>query len=519
MISTSGLQSEPARSSARLDFWRCALRGIRGLSAALLACVALSGCGSNGTEHSDTAAADSHAAPRAEFPLLTSRNGRYLTDSKGVPFPILGRASWAVLTLQPRDFERYLDDTRDKGFDAVELAAPPHEGNHVPLDGFGHPPFLRRLDGHTWDGSLRYRSVLPQAPDFTSPNEAYWAQVDSFLDACAARGIVVLLFPSYVGYKGTDQGWMSEMLANGPERMRTYGAWIASRYKSRKNIIWMLGGDRGTAAFPFLPEELLVERALVSGLTGGAGAAGQQRSAEWSGPLATSEPDFESLITLDGAYASAARALAAAFSRAAYSHVPVRPAFLLEEPYDEEGPDGNGRNLNATQPVRRFEWWGWLNSIGGYVAGNGFVWQFRDAWWRLRSSYRGHLDTPNTHDLAHLNRLIRSLPWYELVPDGLGNIGTLVTDGRGSPDALDYVAAAATPDGRLLVAYAGPASRAPFTLDLTKMRTAATARWFNPTTGEWLPIGSFRNDHAQSFSVPGDNGAGARDWALILTSP
>ena len=34
-----------------------------------------------------------------------------------------------------------------------------------------------------------------------------------------------------------------------------------------------------------------------------------------------------------------------------------------------EGPDRNRVNLSATQPVRRFQWWGWLSSIGGYIFG------------------------------------------------------------------------------------------------------------------------------------------------------
>jgi hypothetical protein len=66
-----------------------------------------------------------------------------------------------------------------------------------------------------------------------------------------------------------------------------------------------------------------------------------------------------------------------------------KPAFLLEEPYDEEGPDGNRVNPSATQPVRRFQWWGWLSTIGGYISGNGYVWPFQPLNWRRHLGTRG----------------------------------------------------------------------------------------------------------------------------------
>src|SRR5262249_24828993 len=122
-------------------------------------------------------------------------------------------------------------------------------------------------------------------------------------------------------------------------------------------------------------------------------------------------------------------------------------------------------------------------------------------------------------DLAHLNALIRSIPWYRLVPDGLGGAGRLIVAGGGTPDTLDYVAAAATADGGLLIAYASPGVREPFTIDMTKMRGPTTARWLNPTTGQYTSIGRLPNTGTRAFRPPGDNGTGYRDWALILSSP
>ena len=81
------------------------------------------------------------------------------------------------------------------------------------------------------------------------------------------HGILAFAFPAYVGYAGnSDQGWMGEMVANGPSRMRAYGEFIAKRYAHQPNIVWMLGGDFGE----FNPSQAAVERAFIEGLIHGA---------------------------------------------------------------------------------------------------------------------------------------------------------------------------------------------------------------------------------------------------------
>ena len=103
------------------------------------------------------------------------------------------------------------------------------------------------------------------------------------------------------------------------------------------------------------------------------------------------------------------------------------PAFLLEGPYDEEGPDGTNVNGNATQPCRRFQWWSALSSIGGYMAGNGYTWPFNSGDWNT------HLNTQTQQDNARLNAFLNSIEWYTLVPSGLGGIGTIITAGGSTP--------------------------------------------------------------------------------------
>src|ERR1051325_148995 len=113
------------------------------------------------------------------FPLRYSANQRYLVDQNGTPFPIMGRTAWFVVSLNSADYHTFIDDTAARGFSAIELHVINHDGRgHTPpFNGNGDLPFVRRINGTTWNGSLTYSNINNEAPDFTTPNEAYWTLV------------------------------------------------------------------------------------------------------------------------------------------------------------------------------------------------------------------------------------------------------------------------------------------------------------------------------------------------------
>lgn len=451
------------------------------------------------------------ASGATTFPVSQSANGRYLVDADAAPFPILGRTAWFITSLTQAEYQTFLDDTAARGHTAIEFHVINHDprGNNEPFAGNGELPFLKRLDGANWPGALTYSDIDTEAPDLTQPNEAYWAHVDALLTYAESKGVLCFMFPAYVGYAGGEQGWMQELVANGPARVQSYGAWMAARYAARGNVVWMMGGDMGS----FDPDQEAVERALLTGLQSVPGQQSTFFSAEWdSGSIGTDQPVFGSAMSLNGAYSWSGEV--AYHGRRAYDYAPVEPAYLLEEPYDEEGPDGNGVNPSAIQPVRRFQWWGWLSTIGGYISGNGYIWPFNPDW-------PDHLNTLGAQDMARLNSFIRSIAWQQLVPSGLGGMGTIVTDGGSTVFADDYVAAAATPDGTLVVAYIPPDHIGSIKIDMTILSGPGRARWFNPTTANYVAIGvNLPNTGARVLNPPGDNGSGYGDWVLIVdTTP
>jgi len=444
------------------------------------------------------------------FPLKISDNKRYLADQQNKPFPILGRTAWCIIS-QPVNGQRmFLEHTKSFGYNAIEMAAICHwrSGNHAPFNGNNDLPFLKKLDGSVWKDSLDYSAGL-HSPDFTTPNEAYWKYLDDLIAYCEKNGILVFLFPAYVGYANSDQGWMQELVANGPEKIKTYGAWFANRYKASKNIVWMLLGDDGKLS----PEQKTVEAALIAGLKSVKGQQSIYYSAEsFSGQNSADNEDFGSEMSLNGIYNWERNIPAQA--RLAYTHEPLMPAYLLEEPYDEEGPDGNNYNPNAVQPVRRFQWWGWLSSIAGYMAGNGYIWPFIDPFWQQ------HLNSQGAKDMKVLNEFIRSVNWWQLIPSGLDGMKELVVHGSGADTSSDYIAAACSKDGKLLVAYIPPAHNGSFTVDLSVLSGKPAAYWLDPSSGKYSNItGDFSPGKGQTeFNTPGINNSGEKDWVLVIKS-
>jgi hypothetical protein len=452
----------------------------------------------------------SNAYAQPAFPLRVSDDKRYLIDQANKPFPILGRTAWFIISQSEEGYKKFIENTVAHGHNAIEFAVITHwpTGNHAPFNGEKELPFLKTLNGSHWDGKLKYNSVNKESPNFTTPNEKYWRYVDNFLTYCERKGVLVFMFPAYVGYNGEEQGWMKELVANGKEKSMAYGAWIANRYKQQKNIVWMLLGDMGK----FNEEQRIAEQALIDGLKSVKNQQSIQYTAEsHSGENAADNLQFGDEMTLNGVYTWELKVPAPYLARKGYAHKPTMPAFLLEEPYDEEGPDGNNYNPNATQPVRRFQWWGWLSTIGGYISGNGYVWPFIDPIWQQ------HLQTQGALDMMRLNKFIQSVEWWKLVPSGLDGMKNIIVDPVNIDTSASYVSAAAARDGSFLVAYIPPAHKGAIKVDLSVLSKPGFAYWFDPADGRWhgVEASPLANKGVKEFIPPPKNNAGESDWVLV----
>jgi len=457
------------------------------------------------------------------FPLSISGNGRYLVDATGKPFPMVFRASWAMMSRTLAEIKTYLDDCVTRGFTGIEwhISHLASTENNPPFCGNGAAPWDLQIGGGA------YTTVITQTPDMSDLNESYWSFVDSVMDECSSRGLAMLLYGCYVGFdaNSNEQGWMTEMVANGTTRMFNFGAALATRYNGStrgKNVIWMIGGDMGTGTHLFTQGEIDVLDAYVDGLESIARSS-SLTSAEWDSPsIVSDQTTFGPRCNLEGAYnwGTGGFAPVSHESRLAYAHTTsIGPALALEIPYDEEwsgtqgGTAGTGFNPNASHPIRKFYWWGWLNTIGGICFGNGYVWGFKNS-----PDYTAHLNTVGTQDITRMAKFMRRIPWWSLVPQGLGGSSTIITAGGGASDsATDYVAAARTSDGKKIVIYIPPAHTGSVTVDRTLMAGTFVARWWDPTNDTYTLIGTTHpNTTTEAFTPSGNNAAGEADWVLLL---
>jgi hypothetical protein len=223
-----------------------------------------------------------------------------------------------------------------------------------------------------------------------------------------------------------------------------------------------------------------------------------------------------------------------------YNRSNFKPVFMVEANYEfEHNPGTDG---GSTQNLRRQEYWTMLSGATGQLYGSAYTWQLQKGW-------KSNLDTPGVIQLSHMKNLFASKKWYDLIPD---ETHTVVTAGYGRVSCLAGMAlvyfgkdpslsvigrvlirlirhltvgaittstcatAARTSDGFLVLAYL-PTIRT-ITVDMSKLASMTTARWYDPTNGQYTDLdGSpFANRGSKEFTPPGRNSSGDSDWVLVL---
>ena len=398
------------------------------------------------------------------YPLRVGPDHRHLVDQNGTPFLIQGDAPWSLISgLTNEEAEQYLEDRRQKGFNSIVVNLIEHKFRG-PVNRYGEGPF-------TTPG------------DFSTPNEKYFQHADWVVRRAGEKGIQVILAPIYLGYTGTDEGWIEEALANGPEKCRGWGRYVGRRYRDFDNLVWMIGGDRN-------PEKA---REDVDAVAEGIKEFDKRHLfAAHCHPENSALDQYKNDGWLDlnttYTYGIVHRMLLADYNRA-----PAMPFILTESTYEGE------HNASAVQ-IRRQAYWAVLCGATGQVMGNRPVWLFDPGW-------QAALGSPGAQDMVRLKALFASRPWYELIPDEKHQV---VVDGLGEFRGLDYLAAARTGDGATAIAYL-PTART-FTVEMNKIAgKTARAWWFNPRTGKSNSAGEFPTSGKKQFTPPGEG-----DWVLVL---
>lgn len=416
------------------------------------------------------------------YPLKVSSNGRYLVNQQGDPFLMIGDdAASLMVNGSLSDAEYYLANRASHNFNVVSI--------ELICNAYGGG----RSDASTFDGLVPFTTH----GDLSTPNELYFARCDEMIRAAARHGITIMLNPAEAA------GFVSTLRVNGVDKCKAYGRYLGNRYKTFDNLVWKSGCDFQT--WPTDADNALV-KAIADGIKETDSPHIHTLQLQYYVSSSLDNTLWSDLVTLNAAYTYYP---AYAEVLKDYNRTPVVPVFLVESDYEFE----NGADSEC---LRRQDYWSFLAGSCGYVYGSGYVWPMIDGW-------KDNLNTTGVSQLSYCKALLDFRPWYSLVPDQSHELvtagyGTFSSEGNPytSISENDYVTAASTPDGKLALVYI-PSART-ISVDLTKLSDAITARWYDPTTGTYLPIAGspFSNAGSQAFTTPGVHADGAGDWVLVL---
>lgn len=456
------------------------LRRIASLGVLVLAACSGGANPGNGDPDGGTLPGFDAPPPAGEFPLALSSDHATLTTADGAPFLLHGEAAWSLIVqLTTGDAMRYLADRRARGVNAIIVNLIEHHySDHPPSNVAGDAPFTR-------------------AGDLSTPNEAYFAHADQVIDLAASQGMVVLLTPAYLGISGGPEGWFEEMSAMSQAKCKTYGDFVGRRYASKRNIVWLWGGDytppTGSAGEACL-------KAIADAVLAATPASLVRASGHWSmESTSRDEPTFVDAIDIAGLYTYN---LALPGCRSARADAPTMPTFLIETCYEGET---FGRCPSASD-VRRQQWWSVLGCGAGEFYGVEGIWQFDRTWSQK-------LGSPISVAEQRLFAIVQPLAWPSFALDD-----ALVTSGRGASGSVAEAAAVRSADHKQAVIYVPPDGASTITVDLGRLAGPVTAIWQDPTSDHSVAAGDgLSGSHV--FDLPGDNSGGDGDWVLVLTTP
>lgn len=443
----------------------------------------------------------------SRFPLRVSTNGRCLEDAAGKPFLLHGDTAWSLIVqLTKEETEEYLENRRQKGFNAILANLIEYKyADNAPKNKYGEAPFAT-------------------PGDFSTPNEKYFAHADWVIQRAHQKGIVVVLNPCYTGWSasgtGSADGFVEEIIANGPTKCRTYGCYVGNRYKNFANIIWQAGGDTTPEAGSPLEKNWLE---ILQGIQ--AVAPSHLWTAHWNRfTTALDQIAFGPYMSLNNTYGGNRTYIQ---TLRAYNRANPKPTFLNEAHYEGSGvPSYASAAAESPQMMRAQAYWALLSGATGHIFGSHYVWMF--GWKDFKryaddNDWRKGMESQGSRDMVHVKRLFEGRAWHDLAPDQDHAVVTKGYGAFGKDDGTaggDYVTAARTGDGKLVMAYVPATGTRPraITVNMAKLSGAASARWYNPTDGKYRAIdGSpFANSGSREFTTPGDNGTGTNDWVLVL---
>ena len=335
------------------------------------------------------------------YPLKASANGRYLTDSDGVPFLLMGDSPQSMIAnLAPRQMSGYMQNRQAMGFNSILVDAlctsyTGGNGNGTAYD--GTPPFTNGTDPSTYD--------------LSTPNPAYFAELDALVSLAATDHLAVLLDPIETG------GWLGTLENNGPAKAYNYGVYLGNRYRGFANIVWHSGND--FQSWSSSPSDNNLVHQVMLGIASADPVHLQTIELNYNFSYSNQDTTLSDVLTLEACYTY--YETYDCFVQA-YASTPVLPLFLTEANYEYENNTGQLPGPAGPYVLREQEYWTLTSGGAGQLYGNHYTWLFPPEWQLF-------LISPGALEIQYINSLFGALPWQNLVPDTAHQV---VTGGYGT---------------------------------------------------------------------------------------
>ncbi len=413
-----------------------------------------------------------------EFPwdhgaLEISKDKHMLQHADGTGFFWMADTAWHLPhKLKINDVTQYLDDRQSKGFNLIQMVA---ANNGVStINAYGTPAFINH--------------------SYKTPNEDYWKHVDKIISEAEKRGMYIGLLPSW-----------NTRITNISDA-NTYGHFIAGRYKDRKNILWINGGDSAPGSINHTTEEIwdALGKALDSEIKnssqlityhpgGGRSSSNWFNNASWL--------DFNMIQSGHCGTLDQANNLFK-YSYSQSSNKPILDGEPLYETIEKcFYQDTRDHTRFTSNDARGLAYRQVFSGAFGHTYGHHSIWQISEradphnprGINATVNSWQDALNSEGAVQMKHLAKLMNSRPILGRVPDNAiiqsGN-DAIATKGKGY--AMAYL-----PVGGSV------------TVNLTKVANRVKAWWYDPETGVATDIGSYTSA-SQTFTTTNS------DMVLVL---
>ncbi len=402
--------------------------------------------------------------------LKVSDNQRFLQFENGKPFFWLGETAWLMPERLNRDeVAFYFKCCNEAGYNLAQVQVL----NDVPsYNAYGVP-------SHDKQGRL-----------LTSVPYSYWDNLDYIVDVAAQNNI-------YIGmvciWGGLVKGGKLSV-----EQAKTYGTFLANRYKDCPNIVWFIGGDvRGDVKSEVWGTLATTIKSIDKNHLMTYHPRGRHTSAQW-----WSKASWIDFHTFQSGHRRYNQRMGLKnysipdnteednwmYVDSTWAYKPIKPVLDAEPSYEgiPQGLHDANEPLWKACDVRRYAYWSVFGGSCGHTYGHNAIMQFyREGYppaYHNKKTWIEALRDPGFNQMKYLKHLMLSMPYFERIPDQ-----SIVHD-----NGMQYDRLAATRGNDYLLVY-NYTSR-PMTIDLRKISGGRKKVWWmSAATGALTWLGEYDN--------------------------